>query len=125
MQEPENEEQYIICLHSICNMFYKEKTLSERFLNEFISEILTPSDEAFALLCIKIYFPLTIDLEFDSGFDDDFNYVSKRGWKPEAIELYNILYRRVINNRHDYSNQFDKKFLSYTASLVALNPDKK
>ena len=55
-----HEDEDVHYLFIFTNMFYEESTLEVRFNSEQISENLTPLDEAFALLRIKIY--LTIIL---------------------------------------------------------------
>ena len=56
MQEDNNKENYMDCLYFFVNAFYREVNVVHLMQNKLILEILTPTDEAFLLLCIMVYF---------------------------------------------------------------------
>ena len=58
-----DDNEYIDYLYDFVNLFYKERAVRERSMTEKLSEMLTTSDEAFVLLCIKVYFNDHTDLE--------------------------------------------------------------
>ena len=105
-------------------MFYKENTLKERFKSVHISAILTPLNKTFALLCIKVYFNSYTNLKLE-GYDPSIEYISKVGWKGEGIELYNILYHRVVRNCESYNEQFDVTFAEFVSSLLDSGSNKR
>ena len=41
------------------------------------------------------------------GYNLSIKYISKVGWKGKRIELYNLLYHRVVRNCESYNEQFD------------------
>ena len=71
-------DEYIDHLYKFVNLFYKEKTIQETLMSEKLSEILTTSDEAFVLLCIKVYFNNYTDLENDIYVPNNI-HVTKNG----------------------------------------------
>ena len=56
MRENNDKENYMECLYFFVNAFYREVDVVHLMQNKVISEILTPTDEAFLLLCIMVYF---------------------------------------------------------------------
>ena len=72
-----------------------------------ISMILTPLDEAFMLLCIRVYYGNNTDLVLEEG-DEINHYVLKSAWQKAGILMYNIFYHRVVADRANNKNQFDK-----------------
>ena len=124
MRKECNEDNYAEFLFTFTNIFFRDIVLEARLKLEHISDILTPSDEAFLLLCIKIYFNAFTDLQIE-GFDPLFTYVSKVGWTAEAIDLYNILYHRVVANRITWDQQFGITFQDHVAKTIDKRPKKR
>ena len=56
MREDGDRDNYMECLYYFMNAFYKESDIKHLMRSKMISDILTPSDEAFLLLCIMVYF---------------------------------------------------------------------
>ena len=56
MREDADRDNYMDCLFYFMNAFYKESDIKHLMRSKMISDILTPSDEAFLLLCIMVYF---------------------------------------------------------------------
>jgi len=70
MREDNNKENYMECLYSFVNAFYREVDVVHLMQNKVISEILTPTDEAFLLLCIMVYFRDHTNCKDDIGDRD-------------------------------------------------------
>ena len=70
MREDNNKENYMECLNFFVNAFYKEVYIVHLMQNKLISEILTPTDEAFLLLCIMVYFKDHTNCKDDIGDRD-------------------------------------------------------
>ena len=70
MQEDNNKEHYMECLYFFVNAFYREVDIVHLMQNQLISEILTPTDEAFLLLCIMVYFKDHTNCKDDIGDQD-------------------------------------------------------
>ena len=70
MREDNNKENYMECLYFFVNAFYREVDVAHLMQNELISEILTPTDEAFLLLCIMVYFKDQTNCKNDIGERD-------------------------------------------------------
>ena len=124
MRKESNQDEYAQFILSFTKIFYRDIVLEERLKLEHISEILTPLDEAFLLLCIKIYFNAHTDLQIES-YDPLFKYVSKVGWTVEAIKLYNTLYHGVVRNREIWDEEFGVTFEDHVATLVDSRPNKR
>ena len=56
MRNGEGRNSYIRCLYTFVNAFHRETDVNDMLRNECISSILTPSDEAFIMLCVMVYF---------------------------------------------------------------------
>ena len=56
MRENEDRDNYMESLYYFVHAFYKESDIKHLIRNRMISDILTPTDEAFLLLCIMVYF---------------------------------------------------------------------
>ena len=80
--------------------------------NKSISDLLTPSDEAFLLLCAKVYFENHCDIQYN-GNPNNNKYIIRSGWQDEGISLYNHLYKRVTDDREANNVEFDARFISY------------
>ena len=52
----EDSDNYMECLYHFVHAFFREADIKHLLQSKMISEILTPSDEAFILLCIMVYF---------------------------------------------------------------------
>ena len=65
-----NKENYMDCLYSFVNAFYREVEVAHLMQHKLISEILTPTDEAFLLLCIMVYFKDHTNCKDDIGNRD-------------------------------------------------------
>ena len=61
----EGRDSYIHCLYTFVNAFYRETDVNNLLQNECISLILTPSDEAFIMLCVMVYFRDRTDCKND------------------------------------------------------------
>ena len=67
MREENDKENYMECLYFFVNAFYREVDVSHLMQNKLISEILTPTDEAFLLLCIMVYYKDYTNCKKDIG----------------------------------------------------------
>ena len=67
MQEENDKENYMECLYFFVNAFYREVDVVHLMQNKLISEILTPTDEAFLLLCIMVYYKDYTNCKKDIG----------------------------------------------------------
>ena len=67
MREENDKENYMECLYFFVNAFYREFDVSHLMQNKLISEILTPTDEAFLLLCIMVYYKDYTNCKKDIG----------------------------------------------------------
>ena len=103
---------------------YQDIVVEERLKKVPISTILTPSDEAFFSLCIKIYFNKYTNLELE-GYDQLIKDVSKFGWTAEGIELYDTLYHRVVRNCETFGEAFDVIFANLLVDLIYQKPNKR
>ena len=65
-----NKENYMGCLYSFVYAFYREVEVAHLMQHKLISEILTPTDEAFLLLCIMVYFKDHTNCKDDIGNRD-------------------------------------------------------
>ena len=124
MQKESNQYEYAQFLFTYTKIFNRDIVLEESFKSERILAILTPSNEAFLLLCIKSYFNAYIDLELE-GYDLLIKSISKVGWTAEGIQLYNSLYHRVMRNCETFDEEFDVTFLDHAATLFDSNPNKR
>lgn len=70
MREDNNKEHYMECLYFFVNAFYREVDIVHLMQNQLISEILTPTDEAFLMLCIMVYFKDHTNCKNDIGDRD-------------------------------------------------------
>ena len=70
MQKDDNKENYMDFLYFFVNTFYREVNVAHLMQNKLISEILTPTDEAFLLLCIMVYFKDDTNCKNDIGDQD-------------------------------------------------------
>ena len=82
-----------------------------------LSEMLTTSDEAFILLCIKVYFNDHTDLENEMYSANDV-HVTKNGWRKEGIDLYNNIYATVAEDRKKNNAVVDKKFAEHMKEMI-------
>ena len=67
MREENDKENYMECLYFFVNAFYREVDVVHLMQNKLISEILTPTDEAFLLLCIMVYYKDYTNCKKDIG----------------------------------------------------------
>ena len=67
MQEDSNKDIYIECFYFFVNAFYREVDVAHLIQYKTISEILRPTDEAFLLLCIMVYFKEYTNCKQDVG----------------------------------------------------------
>ena len=95
MKENNSEDNYIHCLSTFTHAFYKELGLIQKVKTEMISKILTLSDEAFMLLCIRVYYGNDTDLFLEED-DEMKRYVIKLDWQEASILVYNNVYHRVV-----------------------------
>ena len=93
-------------------------------MSEPILAILTPFDEAFLLLCIKIYSNNYTDLEL-KGYVQLIKYVSQVGWTAERIKLYDTLYHRVVRNHETFDEVFDVTFANHSTDLIDLKKNER
>ena len=112
-----DDNEYIDYLYHFVNLFYKERIVQERSMTEKLSEMLTTSDEAFFLLCIKVYFNDHTDLENEIYNANDI-HVTKNGWRKEGIDLYNNIYAEVAEDRKKNNAVIDKKFAEYMKEMI-------
>ena len=79
---------------------------------EALSTILTPSDEAFILLLIIVYFEENADTEYNYKYQNK-KFVLRSGWQEAGIDLWNTLYIQVKEDRIKQGERFDSKFRHY------------
>ena len=65
MRNELNIDNYIQCLFTFTYAFDKEVDTLQLMQRNKISNILTPSDEAFMLLCISVYYKNFCDMKAD------------------------------------------------------------
>ena len=86
----------------------------QRAKTEDISTLLTPSDEAFILLLIIVYYENHADTKLENFEKED--YVERTGWQEAGIHLYNSIYRQVKEDRVHNGRKFDFAFRKYYLS---------
>ena len=79
---------------------------------EALSTILTPSDEAFILLLIIVYFEENADTEYNYTYQNK-KFVLRSGWQEAGIDLWNTLYIQVKEDRIKQGERFDSEFCHY------------
>ena len=85
MQEDNSKDNYMECLYYFVNAFYREVDVIHLMQNKLISEILMPTDEAFLLLCIMVYFKDHTNCKIDIG-DRDVSI-----FEMDCMLYYNLL----------------------------------
>ena len=98
-------------------VFYKEKNIIQQAKTEDISELLTPSDEAFILLLIVVYFEEYADTTYTENYEGT-SFIEKTGWQEAGIHLYNSLYMKVKTDCATNGKKFDKAFRLYYQTLT-------
>ena len=63
----EDSDNYMECLYHFVHVFFREADIKHLLQSKMISAILTPSDEAFILLCIMVYFKEYTNCQNDIG----------------------------------------------------------
>ena len=93
-------------------MLYNYATIIERTKSEGLSTILTPSDEAFILLLIIVYFEESADTEYAESYEGK-HFVLRSGWQEAGIHLWNNLYSKVKADRIENGKRFEIVFRQY------------
>ena len=115
LRETTDVTRYMDTLFQFSVVIYNKTAILQRAKTENISTLLTPSDEAFILLLIIVYFEKHADTQFAETFRKEV-YVERTGWQEEGIHLYNDLYREVKEDRVQNSELFDIEFRKYYLS---------
>ena len=98
-------------------VFYKEKNIIQQAKTENILELLTPSEEAFILLLIVVYFEDHADTTYAENYEGT-SFIEKMGWQEAGIHLYNSLYMKVKTDRATNGKKFDRAFRLYYQTLT-------
>ena len=96
-------------LFLFASVFYKESTFTHQAAAENLSSILTPSDKAFLLLLIVVYYEETSDADYVTQHPDKI-FIDCKGWQQDGIDLYNKLYIKVREDRAKNGQTFDTDF---------------
>ena len=96
-------------MYGFVEIFYKNTTILELAKSEVLSTMLTPSDEAFILLLIIVYFKDNADTEYTECCVG-ISFVLRSGWQEAAIHLWNTLYQRIEKDWIEYGECFDMEF---------------
>lgn len=114
------ENEYIEFLYCFAHVLYKRKHIENTLKNNSLSDLLTPSDEAFLLLCAKVYYENDCDIQYN-GNENNNKYIIRSGWQDEGISLYNYLYKRVTDDREQNNVTFDACADSYIQFITDQN----
>ena len=112
----DDEHDYMKILVEFSSAIYREAVIMQRIKTENISSLLTPSDEAFILLLIVVYYEEYADTNYAKDYEGK-TFIETTGWQEAGIDLYNVLYRKVKDDRAVNGEQFDAAFRSYYDSL--------
>ena len=94
LREGTDGEEYMKVLFQFSNSLYNESELLRRAKTEDFSKLLTPSDEAFILLLIIVYFEEHANTEYSKVFKKS-TFVLRSGWQEAGVHLFNELYMKV------------------------------
>ena len=103
------KKEYGKFLYIFASVFYKESTFTNQVATEDLSSVLTPSDKAFLLLLIVVYYEETKDSEIVAKHPEKI-FVTCSGWQQAGIDLYNELYVKVKEDRAIIGEAFDIYF---------------
>ena len=105
-------------MYGFADVFYKDTTILERSKLKELSTILTPSDGAFFLLLIIVYFEDNADTDYAESYKG-IHFVLRSGWQEAEIHLWNILYQRVQEDQIEHGECFDIEFWHYYTDAIS------
>ena len=116
--------EYIKLLFDFSVVFYRETIILERVKKEELAAILMPSDEAFLLLLLVVYFEDKTDTEYSTMYEGK-QFVLQSGLQEAGIDLFNQLYREVVEDRDENGALFEASFCLFYAKYIESNNNKK
>ena len=112
LRNEDNSVDYMKVLCAFADVLYSTQIIRQKMKTEALSTILTPSDEAFILLLIIVYFEENADTEYNYTYQNK-KFVLRSGWQEAGIDLWNTLYIQVKEDRIKQGVHFDSKFCHY------------
>ena len=88
-----DSKDYVDILFNFSSSIYSKSEILRRAKSEVISTLLTPSDEAFILLLIIVYFEEHANTEFTKLYGKT-KFVLRSGWQEAGVHLFT----RKVNN---------------------------
>ena len=124
LREGTDSKEYMEVLFQFSYSLYSESEMLRRAKTEEILTLLTPSDEAFILLLIIVYFEDHANTEYTKIFKKS-TFVLRSGWQEAGVHLFNELYMKVQEDRLKNGEQFDADFRYQYSTSANVNGSKK
>ena len=112
LRNEDNSVDYMKVLYAFADVLYSTQVIRQKMKTEALSTILTPSDEAFILFLIIVYFEENADTEYNYKYQNK-KFVLCSGWQEAGIDLWNTLYIQVKEDRIKQGERFDSEFRHY------------
>ena len=109
LREGPDSKEYMEVLFEFSYSLYSESEMLRRAKTEDFSKLLTPSDEAFILLLIIVYFEEHANTEYTKIFEKS-TFVLRSGWQEAGVHLFNELYMKVQDDPLKNGEKFDADF---------------
>ena len=117
LRNEDNSVDYMKVLCAFADVLYSTQIIRQKMKSEALSTILTPSDEAFILLLIIVYFEENADTEYNYTYQNK-KFVLRSGWQEVGIDLWNTLYVQVKEDWIQHGTRFDSKFCQYYDNTI-------